>query len=502
MPTLPRTDEHRSAPPHRPTASLAPPDVGELAPHPAGESGAADDAGIAVTRAVLASLFGPAHARSFPVHYWNGHVEPAGAGTPGAPPFALRLVRRGALRRMLLPPTELAIAEAYVAGDVDVVGSLEAAIHLGDAIGARLQRPDALAALLPLLLALPRDEPPADVARTRFARAAGWLHARGRRGGATAIRYHYDVGNDFYALWLDSRMLYTCAYFPTIDTPLEDAQVAKLDHVCRKLRLRPGDRLLDIGCGWGALVVHAAQHYGAVGHGVTLSEAQADVGRRRIAAAGLGGRCRIDVLDYRDLPARAAYDKVSSVGVMEHVAKDAQPAYFRAAYDALVPGGLFLNHCMVSVARARPVTLGRRVRDRLWRRDAFIDKYVFPDGRMVPAAHAIASAEAAGFELRDVESLREHYAATLRHWVGRLEHRAAEATALVGDRTLRVWRLYMSAAAHGFETGSLNVVQMVLLKPGVGGRSGLPLTRNHLYHDPPPRAALSSDSPDPSRPRP
>jgi cyclopropane-fatty-acyl-phospholipid synthase len=256
-----------------------------------------------------------------------------------------------------------------------------------------------------------------------------------------------------------------------------------MDHICRKLRLGPGDRMLDVGCGWGALIMHAVAHYGVVGHGITLSAAQADLARRRIAEAGLSDRCTVEVRDYRDLPAGAQYDKISSVGVTEHVAKGAQPAYFRALYEALAPGGLLLNHCMVSVGRARPRSLRQHVLDRLWRRDAFIDKYVFPDALIVPAAHVIASAESIGFELRDVESLRDHYTMTLRTWVRRLEARREDAVSSVGERTYRVWRLYMAASAHGFATGRINIVHSLLLKPYTDGSSGLPLTREALYSE-------------------
>ena len=440
-----------------------------------------NDDGIVATQAVLDALFGPREERQFPVHYWNGHVEPS--GTPDTPSFALHIERRGALRRMLLPPTELSIVEAYISGDLDVVGNLETAMQLGDKLGARLQKPVALAALLPMILALPTDKRAA-VSGTRFSRVGAWLGGwHVRLSDKSAIQYHYDVGNDFYALWLDSRMLYSCAYFRTPATSLDDAQVAKMDHICRKLRLQSGERMLDIGCGWGALLMHAVKHYGVIGHGITLSAAQLEIGRKRLAAAGLSNRCRIDMLDYRDLPTTAEYDKVSSVGVMEHIKMDAQPAYFRAVHRALKPGGLFLNHCLVSVARARPISRRQRLLNRLWRRDAFIDKYVFPDARLVPAAHVIASAESIGFELRDVESLREHYTTTLRLWVQRLERRSREAVALVGDRTYRVWRIYMSAAAHGLNSGSINILQTLLLKPGLGGSSGLPLTRDDLYRD-------------------
>jgi len=305
---------------------------------------------------------------------------------------------------------------------------------------------------------------------------------RARRGDAPEIQFHYDVGNDFYTLWLDPRMMYTCAYFRNQADDLETAQLAKIEHICRKLRLKKGDKLLDIGCGWGGLIIHAAKHYGVEALGITLSAAQAELATQRIAEHGVADRCSVKLLDYRDLPRDAKFDKMVSVGMMEHVAEKAQPEYFQIAFRSLNPGGLFLNHFIVSNTTAQLTdTLRDRISRRMWRRDAFIHKYVFPDGRLVALGSPILSGEHAGFETREVESLREHYALTLRWWLRGLEKRKADALRVVGDKTYRVWRLYMTAAANGFSTGSLNVVQTLLSKPAPGGRSGLPLTRDDIY---------------------
>ncbi|GAC1654242.1 MAG: hypothetical protein NVS4B3_18040 [Gemmatimonadaceae bacterium] len=260
------------------------------------------------------------------------------------------------------------------------------------------------------------------------------------------------------------------------------AQTAKLEHICRKLRLKRGQKLLDIGCGWGALVQYATQQYGVEALGITLSAAQADWAQKSIAANGLSGRCRVEVLDYRDLPGGARFDRISSVGVTEHVPERQQPDYFARVYQALQPGGLFLNHCEVSnrAAQSRN-TVRERARRWVWKDDQFIDRYVFPDARLVSLGSVITSAERCGFETRDVESLREHYTMTLRAWLRGLERRSSDAVALVGERTYRVWKLYMSAAAYGFDTGALNIVQTLLSKPLPTGRSGLPLTRDDLY---------------------
>jgi cyclopropane-fatty-acyl-phospholipid synthase len=436
---------------------------------------------------VAAAIFGKPAERGFAVRYWDGSVEP---GVCEVPPFTVVIRNAGALRAMLLPPSELSIVESYVSGGIDVEGDLEAAVRLGDGIGQRVRDGVAMARLIPLLLRLPR--PAGSGTRLlRFVRPDDRT-PQTRHGDASAIRHHYDVSNAFYALWLDPEMQYTCAYFRTDSEQLEEAQLNKLEHICRKLRLQRGERLLDIGCGWGGLVRYAASRYGVTAHGITLSAAQAEYAAARIAAEGLARSCSVEVRDYRDLAPPARFDKIVAVGVTEHVAADRQAAYFAAAHSVLEPGGLFLNHCEVSVQRARPTTFRQRVADRLWRRNEFIEKYVFPDARLVPAAHVIASAEQVGFELRDVESLREHYAMTLRHWLRRLEAHGTEAKQLVGEHTYRVWRLYMSTGAEGFASGRINIIQTLLAKPDASGKSRLPLTREDRYDAP--RLALSGES--------
>jgi cyclopropane-fatty-acyl-phospholipid synthase len=439
------------------------------------------DPSIALSQEVVEATFGPVNERRFAVRYWDGTFEPAGARS--TPEFTLSFERPGSLRRMLLPPSELSIVEAFLSGDVNIEGHMEAAMSLGDDIGNRVQSGKAFARLLPKLIALPRDHSsaPQEVRSTRFSRGMKRLLPTWRSGDEKAIQYHYDVSNDFYRLWLDSRMVYTCAYFNRPDDDLDTAQVAKLDHICRKLRLEPGMRFLDVGCGWGALIMHAVQNYGVDAVGITLSEAQATLARQNIAAAGLSDRCRVEIRDYRDLEGKPEFDRVASVGMMEHVREDLQPGYFDAVFRVLKPGGLFMNHTIVSVSRTRPNTLADRAKARLWRRDAFISKYVFPEGKLVPVSHVIASAERVGFELRDVESLREHYAMTLRHWIRGLEKHSAEAIRIAGDRTYRVWRMYMSSGAHGFAIGRLNLIQALLVKPDKQGRSQMPLTRDYMY---------------------
>ena len=454
-----------------------------------GDQAAADPrpcAGLPATdiaRRILAELFGPTTHRGFTVRYWDGaREEAAGEGSS----FTLVIRRPSALRRMLLPPSELRFAEAFIRDDVDFEGELEAAAALAVPLANRLRSPTRLARLAALALRLPRGSGVDATSATRRSRwdvwrrlARGSRHTRGR--DAQAIKHHYDVGNDFYALWLDKHRAYSCAYFASGDEDLEAAQEAKFELICRKLRLQPDEHLLDIGCGWGGLLIHAARHHGVRGVGITLSEAQATLARERIEHAGLQDRCRVEVRDYRDLPAGPEFDKVASVGMFEHVGRANLPAYFAAARRLVRPGGLFLNHGIISLDDARERRGPAAAQPRLWGGGRFIDRYVFPDGELVSLASAVGVAEAAGFETRDVESLREHYAETLRHWVRRLERRSEDARALVGDATLRVWRLYMAASAHAFQTARIGVVQLLLARPTADGQCCHPRTRADLY---------------------
>jgi cyclopropane-fatty-acyl-phospholipid synthase len=434
------------------------------------------DTALQHARAVVELLFGPPAARPMHVRYWESSVEHGRNDSR----FTLCLNRRGALRHMLLPPSELSIVESYLSGDVDIEGDFEAATELGDEIAVRLQSPRTLAALARHLVALPRGEEPPPVHEARSEHSVepvGKPHEVER--DRAAIRYHYDVGNDFYQLWLDQRMVYSCAYFRRPHYTLDDAQRAKLDLVCRKLRLHPGERLLDVGCGWGALITHAAEHYGVNALGITLSDAQATLARERIAAAGLADRCRVEIRDYRAL-GDLRFDKISSVGMVEHVGVENLPTYFASLHRALVPGGLLLNHGIVSVQAAHRPSRFAWLESRLWKRNAFIEQYVFPDGKLGPLHAVIAAAEAEGFETRDAESLREHYTMTLRAWVDRLAREKDRAIAIAGERVYRTWRLYMTASAHFFARGSINVVQTLFAKPDDQGDAHLPMTREDI----------------------
>jgi len=436
---------------------------------------AADQAARQTLRS-LERLLAP---RDFTVRLWNGDALGPSPGRESR--FVLVLAHPASLLRMFWPPGEFSAAEAFVRGDWDVEGDLVAALSLRDRlhVGPRelLEIGRLAAALLHGSSPIHRRDarPSSGDLRARAARLRGAKH--GLRRDAAAIRHHYDVGNDFYALWLDERMVYSCAYFTRPDATLDEAQEAKLELVCRKLRLAPGDRLLDIGCGWGGLVTWAAERHGASALGVTLSAPQAALARERIAARGLAGRCRVELTDYRGLLGER-FDKIVSVGMVEHVGVAQLPSYFHRASALLRPGGLFLNH---GIAPAVPRDDG--LKSRLFREGRFLERYVFPDGELPFLHETAAAAVAAGLELRDLESLREHYALTLRHWIARLERRRTEAERAVGAAAYRIWRLYLAGAAADFERATNTVFQALYAKPN-GGRSGLPLTREDLYASP------------------
>ncbi len=403
-----------------------------------------------------------------PVRLWDG-------STLGPPDAGYRLVLRdpSALRGTLVPPTDLQVGEAFLADLVDVEGSMVAAISdistLRDDVGVLD------AALLGWdVLHLPAPED-ADPGRARV-HPDGRLHSPDR--DREVVQHHYDVGVDFYRLFLDDRLVYSCAYFldgdedrsappdPAGDA-LDRAQERKLDVVCRKVRLERDATLLDIGCGWGALALHAAQAFGARVLGVTLSEDQAMVAKERVRAAGLEGRVEIRVQDYREVT--GTFDAVASVGMFEHVGSDQWDTYYRTAFDRVRPGGLFCNHHITTGLR-------REVRDLAAATGSFVAEHVFPDGALPPASRSIAALQDAGFELLDVEQLRPHYARTLRHWVARLEANHDRAAALVGEPTYRTWRAYMAGSAVGFDHADLGLVQLV----GARGDGDRPLGRDWM----------------------
>ena len=379
---------------------------------------------------------------SVPVRLWDG--TELGDGAAG---FRIVLTYPWSLRALLRPPFDLAAGEAYVEGAIDLEGDPVAAMALGERIA--LDTID----LLPLLRrvrALPR---PPRRHHPRRAALHGRMHSKTR--DAQAIAFHYDLPQAFYEQFLDANLVYSCAYFANPGEPLEPAQERKLDLICRKLRLRPGMRLLDIGCGWGSLLAHAAGRYDVHGVGVTLSRTQAEAGRQLLAREGLAGQIDIRLQDYRDLDER--FDAVASVGMAEHVGPGRLGEYVTAVWRLLAEGGSFLNHCIV---------LGDADRVRTGRERTFLGAYVFPDGGLVPAWRIVREIERGGFEVLDVEQLRPHYALTLRRWLRSLEAHHDQAVAAASEADYRVWRAYMAGAAHSFECRSLGVVQVLGHKPG------------------------------------
>ncbi|GAA1348991.1 SAM-dependent methyltransferase [Streptomyces beijiangensis] len=403
------------------------------------------------------------------IRAWDGSES----GPPGAPVLVLR--HRRALRRLLWKPGELGLARAWVAGELDIEGDLYEALDL--LAGLLWERgADAKDAVHPIrnpvlrtaarkLFAIAGPFPPPPPPPEELRHRRGMVHTKHR--DKKAISHHYDVGNDFYSLVLGPSMVYSCAYWAaeSPDSTLEEAQRDKLDLVCRKLGLKEGMRLLDVGCGWGSMAIHAAREYGVQVTGVTLSVEQAAYARKRIAEEGLTDRIEIRVQDYRDVR-DGPYDAISSIGMAEHVGSEQYREYADDLYTLLKPGGRLLNH---QIAR-------RPERDEsAYHIDDFIDSYVFPDGELAPVGRTLSTLEEAGFEARDVEVLREHYALTLREWVANLEKRWPEAVRMTSPGRARVWRLYMAASALSFERNRIGVNQILAIKPEEGGASGVQL---------------------------
>jgi cyclopropane-fatty-acyl-phospholipid synthase len=364
-----------------------------------------------------------------------------------------------AVSHLMTSPGQLGVARAYVTGELEVHGDLYTALDRLARLGihrptvseqARLYR-----ALAPFALNRP-PTPPEEV------RLGGFRHSK--RRDHDAISHHYDVSNTFYRWVLGPSMAYTCAVFPKVDATLEEAQDEKFDLVCRKLGLQRGQRLLDVGCGWGGLTLHAAKHYGVSVVAVTLSEQQAAWGAAAIEREGLGHLAQVRHQDYRDVPERG-FDAISSIGLTEHIGKDNYGSYFSFLRSRLNPGGRLLNHCITRTDTSSRTTY----------KNGFINRYVFPDGELVPVGRLISSAEDQGFEVRHEENLREHYALTLKHWSRNLDEHWDEAVAEVGIGKARVWRLYLAASRMGFERNMIQLHQVLLVSPDEHGHADVPL---------------------------
>jgi cyclopropane-fatty-acyl-phospholipid synthase len=382
------------------------------------------------------------------VVFWDGEAFDF-APNPGV---TIGLNSRRLLRRFLTSDMRR-LAEAYVVGELTVDGRVEDVLRVGIGLAERLGKAPVLSRLAPLAARLPRR------------------HSKAR--DAERVRYHYDVSNEFYRLWLDRHLVYSCAYFLTGAENLDTAQEQKLDHICQKLRLSPGERLLDIGCGWGGLLIWAAEHYGIAGVGISLSRPQAELARERAAEFGLAERLEFRVEDYRDIAGEGEFDKIVSVGMYEHVGLANLPLYFATIARLLKPGGLMLNHGITagdSDGRAQGPPGGE-----------FIDRFVFPGGEVPHISRALYEIAGAGLEILDVEDLRPHYPPTLMHWVRRLEAARGAAIAAAGIERYRIWRLYMAGMAHAFDRGWLSVAQVLAIKPLPAGPAPRPWTRQYQY---------------------
>jgi cyclopropane-fatty-acyl-phospholipid synthase len=373
---------------------------------------------------------------------WDGRAFDLGGGDPAV---TIRVPSPEGLRHLLRPSLD-ALGRAYVEGRLEVEGEVGRIIEVAVSLAKRGVRPVGRLGRL-------------------FSRAG-----HNREQDAEAIAYHYDVSNAFYRLWLDEAMVYSCGYFRRPDATLEEAQRDKIDLILRKIQLQPGQHLLDIGCGWGALIIRAAQQ-GARATGITLSQNQYELAKARIADAGVADRCDVQLADYRDV--RGQYDRITSVGMFEHVGLKNLRGYFSRIRELLVDGGVALNHGITATDPDSGETP--------WGAGSFIDRYVFPRGELPHLSLALREMAAAGLEAVDVENLRMHYARTLRHWSQRFESAAEAARAEVGDKRFRIWRMYLAGCAYAFEQHWTSIHQIVAVKAGGPGLNPLPLTRDYMY---------------------
>ena len=378
------------------------------------------------------------------VKFWNGRVY-----VPRVPERLALNINAPAALRALATPTLGSLARAYVEDEFDVEGNIRDVLAVGEQLCEAAKANDRRGMLL-----------------------LSWLR-HSRLADRRNVGFHYDASNDFFALWLDPRRVYSCAYYRHADDSLETAQEQKLELICRKLMLAPGERLLDIGCGWGGLIFWAAERHGVDCLGITLSRNQFDYVQEQIEKRGLKGKIEVRLMDYREMPEGEAFDKIASVGMFEHVGRAQLKRYFAKIQRLLKPGGLVLNH---GITAASLGTTGLRSGI-----DEFIEQYVFPGGELVHVASVIEALAAAGLECLDTESLRPHYARTLWHWVERLEARAAEARALVGEKKFRIWRIYMAGSAHAFARGWMSLTQVLAGRPLADGSLPYPFTREHIY---------------------
>ena len=416
------------------------------------------------------------------IRLWDGTLVPLGQDPD--PGIELSIAGPGVIGSLIRRPTAENLLCQYAQGHLDFHGTdLVSFMRTMRVKGARrCSRSLSKSLLARVALGFGFSRRMSDSSEIHF---AGDDTGRNRKQSDNRdfIQFHYDISNDFYKLFLDPQMVYSCAYFRDWSESLEQAQLNKLEISCRKLQLQPGERLLDIGCGWGALVCHAAEHYGVTAHGITLSEAQLELARQRIAHRGLEGRVTVALCDYNDL--QGEFDKVASIGMAEHVGIANLPTYMQKVRSVLVPGGLFLNHAITRPAKRSQREFRRNSPER-----RLLTKYIFPGGELDHQGHVLDCMEAAGFEVHDVEGWRDHYGLTCEHWARRLEANRDAAIELVGEQKYRMWLLYLAGVCMALTDGTARIFQTVGSNRVAKGRSVMPPTREHLYaHEPHRRAA-------------
>lgn len=429
---------------------------------------------LALAEELFVALAGKLDSR-ISVRLWDGRVIPLGQDPE--PGVELSISDPGVIGSLVRRPTAENLLIHFARGHIDFHGTdLVSFIELARVKGSRRRSraiPKSLMARVALGFAL--SSKIATDTSCRFKGDDRGLR-RKQSDNREFISFHYDVSNDFYELFLDREMVYSCAYFRDWNETLDQAQQNKLDMICRKLQLQPGDRLLDIGCGWGALICHAAEHYGVTAHGVTLSDAQLQITRQKIADRGLDSRVTAALCDYMD--ASGTYDKVASVGMAEHVGIDNLPSYMAKVRSLLVPGGLFLNHAITRPAKQSQKAFRRNTAER-----RLLSKYIFPGGELDHQGHVLDCMESTGFEVHDVEGWRDHYGVTCRHWAKRLEANREAAIELVGEEKYRMWILYLAGVCMALTDGTARIFQTVSSNRTQKGHSGMPPTREHMYQD-------------------
>lgn len=408
------------------------------------------------------------------VRLWNGDVVPLGNEVDGR--FVISLSGPGVIGSLVRKPTLETLVRLYATGHIDFEGG--DLIEFSEALRTKranrqklkeISKPMLVKQTLPFLFAKTNV---ADLSHGYDKDIVG--RKEDQRNNTEYIQFHYDVGNDFYKLFLDPEMQYTCGYFTDWNNSLEQAQHDKLDMICRKLRLQDGERMLDIGCGWGGLICHAAQNFGVRAHGITLSQQQHDFAKEKIERLGLSDRVSVEICDYADHT--GTYDKISSIGMSEHIGVANYPRYFNKINSMLRDRGVMLNHAI-----ARRAKSSKRAAARIRPERKFLLKYIFPGSELTPVGMTTDFMENSGFEIHDVESWREHYALTTKFWCQRLSANKDEAIRLVGAERYRLWVAYLAGASGGFTNGSIKLFQVVATKRAGKGLSGMPPTREHLY---------------------